>query len=209
MPEEKLTFKNDYASLTRLEKIMFSYPSPYSTYGYYQMGDMTASKCLLSLVVNGAINVSEHTYAYDHDIRENPELVRLYRELARLTRWKQNARTFIETVRMNALWQMREMGRPAYDDYVQYQNGQCEMHCGDISPHEMLTRTDENENLQEFYIFCYPFSREDNTAVFYRFSITAEASAVAKSYRNVIRERMRQVMMDVDRVIPPPPTDEK
>ena len=42
--------------------------------------------------------VTEHTYSYDQDIQSDSEMMEVYSELARETRWKQFAHTEIERI---------------------------------------------------------------------------------------------------------------
>lgn len=184
---EQLVFSDDMDSIHRLDEIMYSYQ------GRNQgtvMGDDRSLTVLLFLLKQGEIVVTEHTYPYDHSIRDDPEMMAVYDVLASQTRWRRFEYTEVEGIRINALKQMRQVGVPFYDDYICYQAGQISVHCGNIAPRELLTHLAERQELKRFYIFTYPYWTEDHTAKFFCFEFSDRAHHVAAKYRELMWEMM-------------------
>lgn len=186
----ELKFSNDLDSIRRLDKIMNSYPG--RDCGSV-MGDERSMDMVLFLLWRGMITATEHTYPYDQNIRNDSEMMEVYTELARKTRWKQFAHTVIEGIRINALRQMRQEGKPSYDgEFVCWQEGQVFAHCGNLSLPQWLLYLAEHEQAQRFYLFTYPYQAEDETAKYYRFNLSTAAIKGAGVYRESIWEKLRQ-----------------
>ncbi len=126
----ELNFSSDLDSAKRLDEIMNSYSGR-------DRGSILADEhsmvVTLFLLEHGKITVTEHTYSYDQDIQSDSEMMEVYSELARETRWKQFAHTEIERIRINALRQMRQEGKPSYDgEFMCWREGRVFAHCGNL-----------------------------------------------------------------------------
>jgi len=184
---ERLIFADNLDSIHRLDEIMYSYQ------GWDRgsvLGDDRSLTVLLFLLRHGAVLVTEHTYSYNYSIRDDAEMMTAYDALAAQTRWRRFQYTEVESIRVNALKQMRQVGIPFYDDYICYQNGQINVHCGNIGPRELLTHLAEHQELKRFYIFAYPYWTEDRTAKFFCFEFSDGAHRVAVKYREMMWEMM-------------------
>jgi len=191
---ETLVFTNGPASIRLLDDIMFSYQ------GWGQgtvSADHTSLTCLMFLLEKGIVQVTKHTYIFDTDILTDAEITALYMELAPQTRWRRYQHTEIEAVRMNALRQMRAYGEPSYNDYVCYQDGAVEVHCGNISPNTLLMHLAEAGTAKQFYIFSYPYQREDNAAYFFRFDFSDLAIQAAQAYRERVWKQIAEYTQKV------------
>ena len=102
---ERLTFQDNFDSAQRLEEIMYSYQGWSSG---TVMTDMRSLSLLLFLLERGEIVITEHVFPFDANVRDDDEIVAVYRALVPQTRWKQFAHTEVEGIRMNALKQMRQ-----------------------------------------------------------------------------------------------------
>ena len=132
----ELKFSNNLDSAKRLDEIMNSYSG--RDCGSI-MADERSLVVMLTLLEHGKIVVTEHTYPYDRDIQSNSGMMDLYAELARETRWRRFGHTEIERIRLNALRQMRQEGRPSYDEeFICYRQGRICVHCGNIRLPELL-----------------------------------------------------------------------
>lgn len=186
----ELNFSSDFDSAKRLDEIMNSYSGR-------DRGSILADEhsmvVTLFLLEHGKITVTEHTYSYDQDIQSDSEMMEVYSELARETRWKQFAHTEIERIRINALRQMRQEGKPSYDgDFICYQDGRVCVHCGNLSLPGLLLYLADHEQAEQFYVFTYPYWTEDQTAKYYRFDLTETAIAGARVYRESVWNKMRE-----------------
>ena len=132
----ELKFSSDLDSAKRLDEIMNSYSGR-------DCGSILADEHSLAvtlfLLEYGKITVTEHIYPYDSDIQSDSEMMEVYSELARETRWKQFAHTEIERIRINALRQMRQEGKPAYDgEFMCWREGRVFAHCGNLDLPQLL-----------------------------------------------------------------------
>ena len=201
---ERLIFTNDLDSIHRLDQIMYSYQG--RSQGSVLEDERTLN-ILLFLLEHGEIVITEYIYPHDYSIHENAEMMEVYCALVPQTRWKQFEHTEIEGVRINALKQMLEMGVPSYDDYICYQEGQINVHCGNIAPRELLTHLARHQELRQFYIFAYPYWSEDKTAKYYCFEFSDNARRVAIKYQEIILDMMYTILSKRDSPIPDvPPT---
>ena len=186
----ELKFSNDLDSIRRLDEIMNSYPG--RDCGSV-IGDERSMDMVIFLLWCGMITATEHTYRYDHNIRNDSEIMEVYSELARETRWKRFAHTEIEGVRINALQQMRQEGKPSYDgEFMCWQEGRAFAHCGNLDLPQWLHYLAEHDQAQRFYLFSYPYQTEDKTAKYYCFDISAAAIEGAKIYCESMWEKLRQ-----------------
>lgn len=186
----KLKFSNDLDSAKRLDGIMNSYPG--RDQGSILVDEHSLTVALF-LLEHEKITVTEYTYPYDYDIRSDREMMAVYEELARETRWKRFGRTEIEGIRINALRQMRQEGKPSYDgDFICYQEGRICVHCGNLRLPQLLLYLASHEQAERFYIFTYPYRTEDQTAKYYHFDLSEAAIAGAKIYRESIRDKLRK-----------------
>ena len=184
----ELKFANDLNSAKRLDEIMNSHPG--RDCGSV-LADERSLTVMLTLLEYGKISVTEYTYPYDHDIRSDSGMMDIYAELARETRWKQFGHTEIEGIRINALRQMRQEGKPSYDgDFICYQDGRVCVHCGNLSLPRLLLYLADHEQAKQFYVFTYPYWTEDRTAKYYRFDLTETAIAGARVYRESVWNKM-------------------
>lgn len=68
----QVIYLNKFDSAEELDKIMFSYRrSRYDTV----MIDRRGLTVLLSMLVQGAVTITEHTYPYDSSIRDDEEII--------------------------------------------------------------------------------------------------------------------------------------
>ena len=118
----------------------------------------------------------------------------VYSELVRETRWKRFAHTEIERIRINALRQMRQEGKPSYDgEFMCWREGRVFAHCGNLDLPQLLLYLASHEQAERFYLFTYPYWTEDHTAKYYRFDLSETAIKGAGIYRESIRKKLRQV----------------
>ncbi len=202
----ELTFKDDLASAKRLDEIMNSHP------GRDQgsiMADELSLAVMLFLLAHRKITVTEYAYPFDRDIQDDREMMEVYSELARQTRWRRFERTEIERIRVNALRQMRQMGKPFYDgDFICYQEGRIFVHCGNIDlPRLLMYLANHEQQVERFYIFTYPYWTEDHTAKYYLFDLSDTAAKGAKIYQETIWEKVRKAS-DASGVFPKIPSRE-
>lgn len=192
----ELKFSNNIDSAKRLDEIMNSYS------GRDQgsiMADEDSLTMILSLLEHGKIVVTEHTYPFDYDIRNDSEIMEVYTELARTTRWRQFEYTEIEGIRINALRQMQQEGMPSYDgDFVCYQEGQFFVHCGNLTLERLLLYLSDHKKAERFYLFTYPYWTEDHTAKYYRFDLSETAIKGAEIYHESVVEEMRKIIQAGD-----------
>lgn len=186
----ELKFSNDLDSAKRLDEIMNSYSGR-------DRGSILADEHSLAvalvLLEHGKITVAEHVYPYDQDIRGDSEMMEVYSELARETRWKRFAHTEIERIRINALRQMRQEGKPFYDgEFICWRGGRAFAHCGNLNLPQLLLYLAGHEQAERFYLFTYPYWTEDHTAKYYRFDLSETAIKGAGIYRESIWEKLRQ-----------------
>ncbi len=185
----QVIYLNKFDSAEELDKIMFSYRrSRYDTV----MIDRRGLTVLLSMLVQGVVTITEHTYPYDSSIRDDEGIMAVYNALAPQTRWKQSARTKIEEIRINALREMRQEGVPFYDDYVCYQEGRVNVHCGNIDPTRLLTRLVQHPALKSFYIFTHPDRSKGSSARYYRFEFSDGARDTAVRYQESNHDLLRK-----------------
>ena len=187
----ELKLSSDLDSAKRLDEIMNSYSGR-------DRGSILADEhsmvVTLFLLEHGKITVTEHTYSYDQDIQSDSEMMEVYSELARETRWKQFAHTEIERIRINALRQMRQEGKPSYDgEFMCWREGRVFAHCGNLNLPRLLLYLASHEQAERFYLFTYPYWTEDHTAKYYRFDLSETAIKGAGIYRESIRKKLRQV----------------
>ena len=187
----ELKFSSDLDSAKRLDEIMNSYSGR-------DRGSILADEhsmvVTLFLLEHGKITVTEHTYSYDQDIQSDSEMMEVYSELARETRWKRFAHTEIERIRINALRQMRQEGKPSYDgEFMCWREGRVFAHCGNLDLPQLLLYLASHEQAERFYLFTYPYWTEDHTAKYYRFALSETAIKGAGIYRESIRKKLRQV----------------
>ena len=192
----ELNFSSDLDSAKRLDEIMNSYSG--RDRGSI-LADEHSMEVTLFLLEHGKITVTEHTYSYDQDIQSDSEMMEVYSELARETRWKQFAHTEIERIRINALRQMRQEGKPSYDgEFMCWREGRVFAHCGNPNLPRLLLYLASHEQAERFYLFTYPYWTEDHTAKYYRFDISADAIKGAEIYRESIWEKLRQASQASD-----------
>ena len=147
----ELKFVNDLDSAKRLDEIMNSYPG--RDRGSV-LADERSLTVMLTLLEYGKITVTEYAYPYDHDIRSDSGMMDIYAELARETRWKRFGHTEIEGIRINALRQMRQEGKPSYDgEFICYLDGRLCVHCGNLSLPGLLLYLADHEQAEQFYVF--------------------------------------------------------
>lgn len=148
----RLVFNRDVESVDLLDTILYSYSG-------WERGTVMAEPesmlAFLALLECQAIRVTRRPYFFRHDIQDEPKIMTVYRELVPKTRWKPYGER--EIIRLNALWQLRHLGVPDYQEYIQYRDGACEALCGNISPAALLTHLANHERLRRFYIFSYPY----------------------------------------------------
>ena len=154
---ERLTFTNDPDSAHRLDEIMYSYQGWDSG---TVMADTQSLSLLLFLLERREIVITEHVFPYDHEIRNDKDALALYSALAPKTRWKQSTHTEAAGVRINALKQMRQVGVPFYDDYICYQDGRINVHCGNIGPSKLLAHLARHPELRSFLFSPIPIGRK-------------------------------------------------
>ena len=184
----ELKFANDLDSIKRLDAIMNSYSG--RDRGSV-MADEGSMELMLVLLEHKAVTVTEHTYPYDRDIQNDGEMMEVYSELARETRWKRFEHTEIAGIRINALRQMRQEGKPSYDgDFICYREGQICVHCGNLSLPQLLMYLAGHEQVKQIFLFAYPYWTKDQTAKYYRFDLSKKALEGARIYRESIWERM-------------------
>lgn len=155
----KLKFSSDLDSAKRLDEIMNSYSGR-------DRGSILADEHSLAvtlvLLEHERITVTEHTYPYDQDIQGDSEMMEVYSGLARETRWKRFSRTEIERIRINALRQMQQEGKPFYDgEFMCWREGRVFAHCGNLNLPQLLLYLASHEQAQQFYLFTYPYWTED------------------------------------------------
>ena len=197
---ERLVFANDLNSIHRLDEIMYSYQG--RSRGSVLVDERTLN-VFLFLLEHGEIVVTEYIYPHDYSIHENAEMTAVYHALVPQTRWKQNEYTEIEGIRINALKQMLRKGTPSYDDYICYQEGQINVHCGNIAPKDLLTHIAGHQKLKKFYIFAYPYWSEDRTAKYYCFEFSDKAHRIAIKYQELIWEDMIRTMSSKSKSVIP------
>lgn len=186
----ELKFSNDLDSAKRLDEIMNSYSG--RDCGSILVDEHSLAVTLV-LLEHGRIIVTEHTYPYDQDFRGDSEMVEVYSELARETCWKRFAHTEIEKIRINALRQMRQEGKPFYDgEFMCWREGRIFAHCGNLTLPQLLLYLAGHEQAERFYLFTYPYWTEDHTAKYYRFDLSETAIKGAGIYRESIWEKLRQ-----------------
>ncbi len=186
----ELTFMEDIASAKRLDEIVNSYS------GRDQgtvMADVYSLTVTLFLLAHRKIAVTEYTYSYDRDIQNDSGMMEIYSELARETNWRQFQHTEIERIRIHALRQTRQMGKPFYDgDFVCYQEGRICVHCGNLTLPHLLLYLASHERMERFYVFTYPYWTEDHTAKYYRFDLSDTAVKGARIYQDAAWEKVRR-----------------
>ena len=201
----ELKFSSNLDSAKHLDEIMNSYSGR-------DRGSILADEhslmVTLFLLEHGKITVTEHAYLYDRDIQSDSEIVEVYSELSQETRWKRFAHTEIEGIRINALRQMRQEGKPSYDgEFMCWREGRIFAHCGNLTLPQLLLYLAGHEQAERFYLFTYPYWTEDHTAKYYRFDLSETAIKGAGLYRESIWEKMRQVTA-ASGVFPPFPQQE-
>lgn len=182
----QLVFDRDMESINLLDQILYSY------LGWERGTVMSEPKSLLALLTLlecQDVQVTKHPYLFRHDMQDELEIMTIYQELLPKTRWKPYGER--EIIRLNALWQLRHLGMPDYQEYIQYLDGGCEALCGNISPATLLTRLANREHLQRFYIFPYPDWNESHAAEYYCLSFTSRAVMGAKRYQESVWDTIR------------------
>ena len=182
----QLVFNRDVESVNLLDNILYSYSGWESGTVMAEPGSMLA---LLSLLESRAIRVTMRPYVFRYNIRDDPEIAGIYQELLPKTRWKAYGER--ETIRLNALWQLRHLGTPDYQEYIQFQGGACEALCGNLSPATFLTHLANKEHLRRFYVFPYPYWDESDAANYYCFDFTPSAVMCAKQYQESVWDAIR------------------
>lgn len=196
----ELKFSNDLDSAKRLDEIMNSYSG--RDRGSI-MADERSLAVVLTLLEHGKIVVTEHTYPYDPDIQGDREIMEVYSELARETRWQQFRYTQVEGIRLNALRQMRQEGKPSYDgEFISYRQGRTCVHCGNIGLPELLLYLACHEQTERFHLFTYPYWTEDRTAKYYRFDLSETAITGAGIYRESVWNQLLKASEDSGIVFP-------
>ena len=186
----ELKFLSDLNSANRLDGIMNSYPG--RDRGSI-LADEHSMEVTLFLLEHGKITVTEHTYSYNQDIQSDSEIMEVYSELARETRWRRFAHTEIERIRINALRQMRQEGKPSYDgEFMCWQEGRIFAHCGNLDLPQLLLYLACHEQAERFYLFTYPYWTEERTAKYYRFDLSETAIKGAGVYRESVWEKLFQ-----------------
>lgn len=184
----ELTFTDDIGSINLLDEIMNSYSGRDRGTIMVEQQSVTV---MIFLLIHRKIVVTEHTYTYDHDIREDSELMAVYSELARETRWRRFEHTEIEGIRINALRQMVQAGTPFYDgDFICYQEGRICVHCGNLSLPRLLLYLANHEQVKQLYLFTCPYWTEDYTAKYYCFDMSETAIKGAQIYQDAVWEKM-------------------
>lgn len=199
----QISYIGKFDSAAQLDKIMYSYP------GWRRgsvMDDQRALTVLLTMLTQGELAITEHTYPYDPDIYGDKEMVALYDSLTRKTRWKKFERTAIGVVRINALRQMLEVGPPDYDDYISYRDSQINIHCGNIEPTTILMNLVRHSELREFCIFTHPGQAKAGTAKYYRFEFSETSHGTADRYQQDTLEYMRRRLGKDSWIYPSLPT---
>lgn len=186
----ELIFSNSVDSIDRLDEIMNSYPGrDQSTI----MANEHSLVVMLALLVHGEITVTEHSYTFDPDIRNDNKAMEVYTELARETRWRQFEYTEIERIRINALRQMCQLGKPFYDgEFMCWQEGKVCAHCGNLSLSELLLYLAAHERVRQFYIFACPCWAEDRMEKYYRFDLSETAIRGAVAFRESVWVKLRK-----------------
>lgn len=196
----ELRFSNDLESAKRLDEMMNSYSG--RDCGSV-MADEDSLAVVLFLLEHGEITVTEHAYPYDRNIRNNREMMAVYTELARQTRWKRGGHTEIESIRVNALRQTQQEGDPFYDgDFICCREGHVCVHCGNLTLPGLLLYLADHEQAERFYLFSYPYWTKDDTAKYYRFDLSETAIQGARIYRESIWEKMRKASAIGSALIP-------
>ncbi len=203
----ELTFSNDFESAERLDNIMNSYSG--RDHGSI-MADEYSMTVMLVLLASQKIVATECSYPFDLDIRNDSGLMAVYSELARETHWRQFQRTEVERIRINALRQMQQIGKPFYDgDFICYQEGRICVHCGNLELPHLLIYLASHEQVEQFYVFAYPHrTTEDHTAKYYRFDLSDTAIKGAKIYQDSAWERVRRASEASGVVFPVIPSQE-
>lgn len=197
----ELIFGNDLNSAKLLDSIMNGYPGRNCGTVF---ADRTSMAVMLFFLERKLITVTECTYRYDPNIHGDKELMDLYTELARDTRWRRG--TEIEGLRINALRVMREEGKPSYDGFICYHGGKVCVHCGNLELHPLLMYLAGHEQVETLYLFPYPYREEDDMAKYYRFAISGEAIEGTKAYRENMWQRLREATSGSG-IFPPVPED--
>lgn len=182
----RLVFNRDVESVDLLDTILYSYSG-------WERGTVMAEPksmlAFLTLLECQAIRVMMRPYCFRHDIQDEPKIMTVYQKLVPRTRWKPYGER--ELIRLNALWQLRHLGMPDYQEYIQYRDGACEALCGNIFPAALLTHLANHEHLRRFYIFPYPYWNESHTAVYYCLKFTSRAVMGAKQYQESVWDTIR------------------
>lgn len=201
----QLIHLNKFDSAADLDKIMYSYRGRSHS---SVMIDRRGLTVLLSMLVQGEIVITEHTYPYDANIRDDKEMLEVYHALALRTRWRMYAHTEIEEIRINALREMSTEGVPSYDDYICYHDGQVCVHCGNIDPTRLLTDFAQHPELKYFYIFTYPRRTKGHIAKYYCFEFSKEAHNMAVRYQNDCFDLVRKLSEKYSFILPKLPVIE-
>ena len=168
----QITYIDKFDSADQLDKIMYSYQ------GWHRgtvMSDQRGLTVLLSMLAHGEITITQHSYSFDFNVREDAEVMKIYQELAPQTRWKLFQYTEIEGIRINALRQMRQAGVPFYDDYICYQEGRINVLCGNIDPGNTAKDT-------------------GRAIVFKQFGFSKEAHETASRFQSATLDMMRSIL---------------
>ncbi len=201
----QVIYLNKFDSAEELDRIMFSYRRHSCD---TVMIDRRGLTVLLSMLVQGEVTITEYIYPYDCSIRDDGEIMAVYNALAPCTKWKQYARTKIEELRINALKEMRQEGAPFYEDYICYQEGRVNVHCGNIDPTRLLTRLVQHPELRSFYIFTRPDLSKENNARYYCFEFPDSAHDMAVRYQESNFDLIRQASEKSGIIYPNLPTIE-
>lgn len=204
----QITYIGKFDSADQLDKIMYSYQ------GWHRgtvMSDQRGLTVLLSMLAHGEITITQHSYSFDFNVREDAEVMKIYQELAPQTRWKLFQYTEIEGIRINALRQMRQAGVPFYDDYICYQEGRINVLCGNIDPTRILNHVYWHPELEEFYIFTQPYLSEAGTcdAKYYRFEFSKGAHEMASRFQSATLDMMRSILEKSSVPLPTIPNSER
>ena len=171
-----LHFEYTTESARRLDRLFSSYgwnaaifPSEHASF-------------LLSLLANDLITVTEVPYEFKPDIaKKNWRIRKLYEQVSRGTRWRSD--TFIETDRMNALYQLKlkKYGTPtiSVSRYFLYEESHVSALVGNEEPLQLICYLSMFPDIEKWIVFPNP-SLE--FAAYYIFDITPEARERMSKY---------------------------
>ena len=196
--ETKISFSSDPDSVRKLDGILNSYRGR-DWYSVWREKDTL--QVALPLLERGEIAVTEHTYRFEDRFDRDDPLWKTYGELARNTRWVKGRTTRIQGIRMNALRQMEQEGKPTYDGYyICYREGRVCVHCGNLPLTDLLYYLILRPQLERMCLFVSPWQMEDHMAKWYRFDLSGDVLQAAKYFHWEMADRMQRGM---DWLFPP------